>query len=367
MKKLKLAILLAFSLAIAFANLGCEGEQGIKGPKGPDGPDGPDAIIPIPDDLIFSIAIFNGTDNDHNGAHLLTLTFDSTASPTSSVVVANRIPFPPVIDGIDEGTGIWGPKASEIELFHEAFADNHIDEAFVRAAFDNKNVYFLVKWAEVRSGIFTVGQNNQHLGWKTYRVTDTTYEFTIDSVFEDRMALMFNASQTAFWESQGCLAACHLGEGKPDYMNTLSPNYLVDVWQWGSVRTNGLGIALDRVISSLSFQEDMGYPPLIRNLEIVQRPDADSVITDTLPIFMHVYQKTNKSYQPADPMWEYYSTPFIRTPRSWNINSRIPGWVAQIPSEGNDLIKCKGVFTNGTWVVEFSRPRRTNDRFDVDF
>ena len=132
MKKLAILAFLSLALLMLFVTLGCEGDQGPQGLAGDPGEDGPDAVIPTPDDRIISLAIFNGTEKDHNGAHLISLTFDSTAIPSSSVLVANRVAGPPVIDGIDEGSDVWGPKVSNLDLETQALRLNY---RFLRHSF----------------------------------------------------------------------------------------------------------------------------------------------------------------------------------------------------------------------------------------
>jgi len=363
MKKLGILLLSLLAMWAFLATLGCDGERGPQGPKGEPGEEGPDAVIPAPDDRVMAIAIFNGTQKDHNGAHIVSLTFDSTAIPSGSVLVANYTSRPPVIDGIDEGPDVWGPKYSDLDLETQALADNYIYKVMVRAAYDDKNVYFLAKWTEVNRDEFVVGKNMEHLGWA---YDDDTLK--IMQVYEDRLALMFSAmeSSASFWESQGCRDGCHLGDGEPDYMRTSSPSIIFDTWQWGSVRSNALGIALDRALSSAQFENDAGISPIFRNLFVRQRIEGDSTVFDSVPIYMHRYHVDNPDYISDDPMWIYYATPFDED--DLTSNSVVPGWIVQPPSERNDLIKCKGIFSDGdTWTVEFSRPRITNDRFDADF
>jgi len=364
MKKLGITALLLLGLTALFGLLACEGDVGLKGLEGSEGEPGDNAEIGIPADMIFSLAIFNGTELDHNGANFISLTFDSTASSSTTVVVANRVDGPPVIDGIDEGTSVWGSKSSTLTIMNQAYADNFIDKAVVRAAFDDNNVYFQVKWTEKKSGDFVVGINDEYLNW-TWGVTDTlgNMGLVLDPKFEDRLGLLFynGRSQLSVWKSQGCLAACH-----DLTMKSLSGTMNIDVWQWGAYRSEDLGIALDRVITTHGFAEDAGIPAFFRNFQVLERTIDEEVVTDSLPIYMHILQAGNPNYIPEAPMWEHYIVPFDEE-NNWNASSFVPGWILQTPAEGNDLIKCKGVYSNGSWTVEFSRARRTSDPFDTDF
>ncbi len=362
MKKLIVNILLAALLMGLLAVLACEGDQGPEGPQGPAGEDGPDATIGPPADRVFALAIFNGTELDHNGANTISLTYDSTATPSSSVVVANKLARPPVIDGLDGGSDEWGEKSSTIELEHQAYADNFIYQATVKAAYDDYNVYFLVRWSEVAQGGFMVSKNENHLNW-TYDTEDEL--FHINRTYEDRVALMFQESRTFIndWRALGCLLGCHLGAER---MASPAPSIINDTWQWGSVRTNPLEIGYDRGLTSFGFEDDDGIPPIYQNLFVRQRIVDDSTFFDSLPIYMHRLHKNDPGFEASVPMWDYFVTPYMGT-IEWPASAELPGWIAQIPSEGNDVMKAKGVYSGGTWTVEFSRPRITNDPFDSDF
>ena len=368
MRKLGITVLLLLGLIALLAVLACEGDTGLQGPKGSEGEPGEDAEIGIPADMVFSLAVFNGTELDHNGANLITLTFDSTASSSSTVVVANRVDAPPVIDGIDDGTSAWGSKSSTLTLTGQAYADNFIDKAFVRAAYDDNNVYFLVRWTEEDEGDFEVGINDSHLDW-VLGVVDTlgNTDMILDHQYEDRLGLLFynGKSQMSLWKSLGCMVACHALDDDPN-MQSLSGTMNIDVWEWGAYRSEALGIALDRAITTRGFADDAGIPPYFRNFQSIDRIVDEEAFVDSMPIYMHTLQAGNPSYIPGAPLWDYLIVPFDEE-MVWNQNSFIPGWVLQTPSEGNDLIKAKGEYHNGTWTVEFSRCRRTSDPYDTDF
>lgn len=365
MKKLVFTALLLLGLLVILASLACEGDQGPQGPQGSAGENGSDAVLTPPRDRVFSLAIFNGTLRDHNGANQISLTFDSTASSSSSVVVANKISYPPVIDGVFDGTGVWGTKSSTITLNSQAFADNFIDDAKVIAAYDDYNIYFLVEWSEVRRDEFEIGANTTDQNW-VYNEDDTAFE--INPVYEDKVALMFQDSKTllADWKLYGCLTGCHLGDGLPDMMKTNSGNIIIDTWEWGSARTNGLGIAMDRGLTSFGFVDDEGIAPIHRNLRIRSQTIDDEVVVDTIPLYMDRRNVDDPEFISSDPIWEYFVAPFNEE-IDWTANSILPGWFAVPPSAGNDLLESEGTFSGGKWTVEFSRPRITDDPYDVKF
>jgi hypothetical protein len=365
MKKLVLTALLFLGLLIVFASIACEGDQGPQGLQGSAGEDGPDAMLTPPRDRVFSLAIFNGTLRDHNGANSISLTFDSTASTSSSVVVANKISRPPIIDGVFDGNSVWGSKSSTLTLESQAFADNFINSAKVIAAYDDYNIYFLVEWSEVNSDGFVISADDKDENW----IFDTdSGKFEINQAYEDKVALMFQDSKTllAQWQTYGCLTACHLGGGLPDQMQSTSGSIIIDMWEWGSVRSNSLGLALDRALNNFGLVDDEGIAPIHRNLHTVQVEVGGEQVTDTVPIYMDRRNADDPDYIPSDPIWEYFVIPFD-SELEWTQNSVLPGWYALPPSAGNDLLESAGTYSGGTWTVEFSRPRITDDPYDVKF
>jgi Ethylbenzene dehydrogenase len=373
MKKLGYLALLSIGVLLLCIALACEGDEGVPGPQGPAGEDGNDATIQNPEDRVFAVCVFNGTLNDHNGANVLTLTFDSTTTPSSNVVVANRITSPPVIDGIDDGTSVWGSNTSNLDIEHQAYGNNYIYDLTMRASYDDYNIYFFLQWDEENEAHYVVKENREHQNWIYSVVLDSLgertdeFKWTVDEVYEDRVGLMFLAtapsSFTAEWASQGCLTGCHDDD---ETMSTHSPTRYFDVWQWSSSRSDKLGIGLDRVLVSRGFVEDAGIGLISRNLVISARAVDTGQVFDSLPINMHVSNVGNTDYVAEDPMWDYYMTPFDAL-QDWEEGDEIPGWIAQYPSEGNDLLKAKGIYSNGTWTVEFSRPRVTDDINDTNF
>ncbi|NIP44386.1 MAG: hypothetical protein GWO41_07365 [candidate division Zixibacteria bacterium] len=365
MKKLALTAAFCLAIAVLFVSLACEGDVGPQGPEGPPGEPGEDAMLTPPSDRVFALAIFNGTARDHNGINAATLTFDTTATPSSSIVVGNKIDQAPVIDGIFEGSEVWGENASSLELEHQAFADNFIYNVTMIASYDDHNVYFLLQWDEVSQGDYVVGVDDRHLDWS---YDDLDEEFVVNLLYEDRVALMFQDSRSLIgeWRLYGCLTGCHPGEGLPDNMQSASPSIVIDTWQWGAMRSENLEIGLDRALSSSGFVQDGGIPPIRQNLEVIQRIVGDEVVDDTVPIYMHMKQLNDPEYMPDDILWEYLAVPFTDT-LSWTVNSYISGWFAMPPSTGNDVLKSAGQFSDGTWTVEFSRPRITEDPYDAQF
>jgi hypothetical protein len=313
----------------------------------------------------------------------VTLTFDTSAVPSANIVVGNKINTTPLVDGVDEGSEVWGPKRSTSELEQQSFAENYIDGCKIRCAYNDYTIYFQVTWTEEQQAGFRVKKDTLHLPWKYNQViiynddgevTDTANKFQLEYTFEDRVALMFPPDKPKqFWNDFGCLTACHLGDGEPDYMRSTSGSDLIDVWQWGSARSQGTGIGLDRCLTNMpnnGFIYDGGVSPLYENIRIFSytagvAPNEYTVV-DSAPVHMHVYHEDDQDFVAEDPMLEYFVVPYDST-LSWDHGAVLPTWILRPPSLGNDLIMCEGRYSNGTWTVEFARTRKTKDVYDANF
>jgi hypothetical protein len=394
MKRLRLIQLLFLLPIIAIGLLlGCEGSQGPlgdAGDQGTKGRDGEDWSLAPPDDAIFSIAVFNGRADAHNGNATVLLTADETAGLDGSKVLMDSVISPPVIDGVDDGDGVWGAPLSRVDLSRSGAPDVFIDTVWMRFAYDNDYVYMLVRWREVAaegSHGFSVSENKTCGTLSVDSSTDDKSTPDLDEVLwtkssdvDDRLSL-FWLLQARFedrvnWQTEGCRIACHaeLGGG----MFTPSDTTRLDVWEWGSVLSNYNGFAVDARLASgpqpNGLWHDLGSPVYLANDLIEETVGSGTSARDvTHPRFVH---KLDPDFDAAYPFWEWEAQGYqVFGPKDivgvdsldWEVGSTVPGIVAGIPSFSAADILAKGRFQDGTWTVEFQRLRVTGHSEDIEF
>jgi len=351
--------LLILGLVVVLTGCGSEGPEGPKGSEGPRGPDGPDYESPVPDDQAFSIAVFNGT-TAHNGRSVVTLVTDTSRASEKDVLVMTRVQRPPVIDGVDDGDAVWGDYDTEIDFSDRLpTAENYIESATMRAAYDDQYVYFQIQWAEVEHSDpdFTVGANGEHRTW-TYNGTN----WNRSSVLEDKVALFWlisgEWSNSIDWATDGgCLIACHFD--RQTGMFTTTDTTRLEAWVWGSVTSDPTGFAID---GTIGYQAETETQPDGFMLDVGSPVSVDNSASNQ-PAYQH---KMGADYDGSYPLYLWEVDAFRNT-ADWQNGATIPGVVMTSPSYSAGNVFAKGHFDNGTWTVEMVRERDTKSPDDVVF
>ncbi|MFQ5890305.1 MAG: ethylbenzene dehydrogenase-related protein [Gemmatimonadota bacterium] len=330
---------------------GPPGPQGPAGPPGPEGPPGPAAIGPA--ERTFSLAITDNAGPQKNGAALLTLKFGE-GTPGATTVIAKK--GTPVIDGKD-GDEAWGPP-SEVELL-PFNGGGGPSKATVKAAYDDHNIYFLVKWED------PTGTESIHKKMWSY---DAAADSWSQAQNEDRLYFLWNISAIDFDEG-GCSLYCHVGD--PDWekaewnMGTNNPGDRVDVWHWKAARTNPVGHADDKYWVDLTHAEEIIYEG--ERLLRTRLGDLGSGFysgneKEGLPAFMHA----NDPGANVDFLIGYEAVEFDPE-ADWKDGDTIPGYVLKAGTGSRADVVSAATYTEGTWVVELKRRLNTYNADDVQF
>ena len=364
------SILFLLFLGCLVVFFGCEGKKGPSGPPGDPGDPGlpgADWTIPVPEDRIFSVAVFNGTVADHNGNATLLLTADTAAELNGSTVIIRKLAKPPMMDGINDGAGIWGADPVDIGLDVAGGNNNQITSAKICAGYDKDYVYFMVEWEEKAhtDPDFDIGVNQEHKTWK-FDGNKWRRNFLIG---EDRVALFWllkaDYEDKPYWDDNGCRSACHSEDLSTMY--TRGDTTAFDAWVWGSVTSTPLEFATDgrivHVPQPYGFVTDEGSTAWIDNMKILTHIVKGVVIVDTVPIYQH---RDDPNSNPSYPLWFWDVQSFDST-AAWQTNATLPGVIVIYPDKSSADILTKGRFDNGKWTVEFMRVRDTNNPDDIVF
>jgi hypothetical protein len=354
-KLLRLGIIITSVMALCFI-LACTGDQGPQGPEGPPGEPGTpgqDLSIAPPDDVYLSVGIFNefdGFDVNYRSRDFILVTFDSTATSGSDVIVGRNIGKSPIIDGVDGDIDEWGVGEDlyESDITLPAFVgeDNMITQVTMRCVYDARYVYFFLAWSEDATEVFSEAENRNLEEWENDGV-DNFVPMTVGS--EDRVWMMFINDPSYIPGENDCLLDCGLGDA------SFGSNLKVDAWDWRACLTDLVGFADDGYMDyqggNLSgFTGDAGGAAFMRNID------------GTLPAWMY-YNDPNAmgSY----PFWFRFAVPFVNN--DWSRNSTIPGYMALIPYGDRADIIAASSFESPRWIVEMRRLRNTGNGNDVQF
>ena len=309
---------------------------------------------PKPADQKFSLAISDNSGGNKNGAPILTLQFGK-GTPSANMVVAKK--GTPIIDGKD-GDAAWG-KTSEVNLSLPVQKGGGPTRATVKAAYDDDNIYFLVKWQD------PTATENIHKKMWTYNAADGTWE---QSGNEDRVYFLFNINATDF--DTGCAVYCHVGN--PDWdvthdsrMGTNNPGESIDVWHWKAARTNPKGHADDKHWVDLTEADEIIYEgeTVLKTRLADEGSGFDSGNSEAgLPKYMH----KNDPGANADFLFEADTVAFDPN-ANWSDGDTIPGYIAKAGTGSRADVIAKATYSDGTWIVEFQRSLITDNPDDVQF
>lgn len=350
--------LLVVLLMLSF--IGCEGDQGLQGPKGAqgdDGADGRDASVDPPSDMIFGLAITNGSEYDQNGNTHVTLTFDQSAQPSEDVVVCYKLDKPPVLDGEDQGIEDWGSDEftiSSIPLVNLRGIDNRISFADMRAGYDDKYIYFMVSWVEVADPSQGIIANADWFPGR-WRYDRGDRVWTRQAMTEDQILLFWDISGVDSWAENGADLLYH----DDDSTLYLSSPGLVDVWHWKAGRTGLTGFFDDEYVDGVTpgLLADHGTGAYVDN------------VNGMYPRWMHRTDPNTTETSPPFQLWN--TVPFDST-ANWNDNATVIGVVSVMPTGGRSDIECSGGDSwkpgaGDRWTMEFRRLRHTGHGDDVKF
>ncbi len=303
----------------------------------------------------FSLAISDNSGENKNGAPVLTLKFGE-GTPSATTIVAGK--GTPTIDGKDVDAA-WG-QASQVNLSLPVNEGGGPSKATVKAAYDDDNIYFSVKWQDP-----TGTQSIDKKMW-TYSAADGTWA---QSGNEDRVFFLFNIDATDF-DAGGCVVYCHVDN--PDWdkaddskMGANNPGETVDVWHWKAARTNPMGHADDKHWVDLTEATEIpSEGEILLNTRLGDEGSGfDSGNSDAgLPKFMH----KNDPGANVDVLLEADAVAFDPN-ASWSNGDTIPGYVLSEGTGSRADVIAKATYTNGTWIVEFQRSLITGNPDDVQF
>ncbi len=309
---------------------------------------------PTPSEQKFSLAISDNSGGNKNGAPILTLKFGE-GTPSASTIVAKK--GTPTIDGKD-GDAAWG-QASEVSLSLPVQKGGGPSKATVKAAYDENNIYFLVKWQD------PTATENIHKKMWSYNAADKTWT---QSGNEDRVYFLFNINATDF--DTGCAVYCHVGN--PDWdvthdsrMGTNNPGESIDVWHWKAARTNPIGYADDKHWVDLTEADEIVYEgeTVLKTRLADSGSGFDSGNSEAgLPKYMH----KNDPGANVDFLFEADTIAFDPN-ANWSDGDTIPGYIAKQGSDSRADVITKATYSGGTWVLEFKRSLITHNPDDAQF
>ena len=235
-------------------------------------------------------------------------------------------------------------------------------EVTIRSIYTADTVYFLMQYRDPT-------QSFQRNPW--VKQTDGSWRQLKDpddkggdnnKYYEDKMAMIWNISSPAF-EARGCMAACHVGEGKP-YGNKYLPNAdeKADIWHWKSVRTGSVGQIDDQYLDATRYEKERA-PEAGRKSD----PKTGGGYADNVNDAKNGPRFALRGNKPAPPYWVVDAEKEQFDDSKYKAGDEVPGIVVAPFTGDRGDITVKSEWKDGVWTLVFARRLVTNSDVDVQF
>jgi len=229
-----------------------------------------------------------------------------TACYAAQTIIAEKVDEPPVIDGKDNDA-VWA--TTQAIVTHDTVAN--ID-MMLKAIYTHKEIFFLVSFPDP-------DESRMHKAW----VWDKDMEIykqgpTREDCFVFKWSMMSKPVDLSIYSDEP---------------------YAADIWLWKACRTDPAGFADDKI---------------------------DRLYLDNLPDSRKLTSKSGKTMylqRLGDEGTEAYkNTLFVEYQ-----GDNLPHFESQTPAGSRADIRAKGVWSDGTWTIEFGRALTTGNEDDIQF
>ena len=252
----------------------------------------------------------------------------------SDAVFAHYVTDAPVLDGVYDDT-MW--ETTDLSRISVSHGPDHRINVTMQAVYDDSNIYMVFQWADETEDVNRRGWVYQDDSWQS-------------SDREDRLAILWQITGIAEFETLGCGAACHSGE-PPTGMWLDNPGEYGDLWNWKASRTNPVGFVDDGWMGRYSGHDDggrysdPGTSAYARNIN--EAGDAPGFIWTDPNSASGILLNTN-SVPISDSM-------------TFAEEDALPGYILREPDDSRADIHAVGVWVDGKWTLEISRALDTGD------
>ncbi len=180
--------------------------------------------------------------------------------------------------------------------------------------------------------------------------------------YEDKMAMLWNISSPTF-EEEGCMSACHTGEGKP-FGNKYTPSAgeRLDLWHMKGVRTGSIGQFDDQYVDGTPYDKDKA-PEAGRKSD----PKTGGGYVDNVSDDKKGPKFALKGNKPAPPYFIVDSEKEPFDDSKYKPGDEVPGIVVAPFTGDRGDIGAKVSWKDGVRTIVFWRKLVTGSEYDVQF
>jgi hypothetical protein len=286
----------------------------------------------------------------------------------SDTLVATRVSAAPNLNALATDPAWAKTPVLKVPLSGGAnFGGKGETEANLKAVYTGDTLYMLIQYADptlsVRRGPY---QKQPDGSWK--KLTDPADKGGDDNVYyEDKWAMIWPIGNSIKgFETQGCMALCHEGQGKP-YGNKYTPGegQIGDIWHSKGSRTTPLGNVDDQYVDHTRYD-----PKTSPNAGRKSDPGGTRGEYNAFPLADGKPQFMNRDGKPANAGGTYYikrGDEVAFDDSRFKPGDEVASFIIN-PLEGDRAdIKIVTAWKDGVYTSAISRKLVTGSKFDVQF
>ena len=292
------------------------------------------------------------------------LGFSGAAS--AQVLTAARAAQPPKLEALAADPAWAAAGETKVELRSGRNFNSGATTARLKAVYTADTLYLLIQYADPTQSVRRSPFVKQADGsWK--KIADPDDKGGDNNLYyEDKVALIWPVGNSIRnFEQLGCMALCHVGEGKP-YGNkyTASEGELGDIWHMKSVRGGFIGQTDDQYVDHTRYDKDKSPDAGRKSDPRTGGGYADIKLVGGKPEFMH------RDARPANKGGTYWLREEDKVPFD---DAKFAGGdevasilVAKFTGDRGD-IDTAIAYKDGGYTVVMARKLVTQGKFDVQF
>jgi len=291
----------------------------------------------------------------------LAVTTTPLQAQSKNVLVARKVGAAPALDGSLDAA--WnGAQPLAVKVTGGKNLPGGATEVTLRALVAQDMIYFHVQYKDPTESLRREPWQKQADGsWRQLK-DPADKGGDNNTYYEDKLAIIWNISSPAF-EQRGCMAACHVGEGKP-YGNKYlpNPNERADIWHLKGVRTATVGQVDDQYLDGTRYDKDKA-PEAGRKSD----PKTGGGYTNNVSDDKKGPKFALKGNKPAPPYWilDADKEPFDDS--KYKAGDEVPGIIVAPFTGDRGDIRASVTWKDGMYTVVLWRKLVTNSEYDVQF
>jgi hypothetical protein len=272
----------------------------------------------------------------------------------ANVLTARRATAAPVLDGRVDAAWEALPALRFKAVGGRNFSGG-ATEATLRALYTSDTLYLLLQYKDATESERRAPWQKQDDGsWK--KLSDPADKGGDNNVFyEDKFAVIWDINSPSFAQ-QGCLAVCHLGEGKP-YGNKYvkEEGARLDLWHWK-------GQVDDQYVDATRYDKEKA-PEAGRKSD----PKTGGGYTDNVAEDKKGPKFALKGDKAAPPYWILEQDKQVLDNTKYKAGDEVPGILVSAFTGDRGDIAARYTYQDGVRTVEIIRKLVTGSEYDVQF